>query len=198
MPDFTIKTGSNYRKTVAKWRKAPGVFLAGAAKGLHEILIDVASDVGSDVAAQGHSKTGTLARSVHSYGDARDRLIGWVGLGNSTDAAKYGWQLTEETKTITAKKKFLSIPIADNLTGAGVARFSSPLQVPDGFFFTSKKGNLLFAQKDGDDMNLLFAMKESVTVTGFGSLPRVVKASVGRITTHVHNTAVAALHRIGL
>jgi len=42
---------------------------------------------------------------------------------------------------------FLAIPIADNLQARGNARYDSPRQVSDGFFFTSQAGRLLFGRR---------------------------------------------------
>ena len=79
---------------------------------------------------------------------------------------------------------FLAIPIADNLAGRKDPKFDSPREVADGFFFKSKKGNLLFARrksrknektkrrKKGSKIagavragiELLFVLKKSVTI----------------------------------
>jgi len=69
-------------------------------------------------------------------------LEGIVGVRPNSAVEKYKWLLSDESKTITPKRgKFLAIPIAENLTGAGVARFSSPRQVPDGFLLKQRAGS---------------------------------------------------------
>jgi len=92
--------------------------------------------------------------------------------------------LSDEEKTITPKKgKFLTIPIGENLTGAGVARFSSPRQVPDGFFVKTK-GRLLFGVKRGKKGKFrpLFVLVKSVFVQGTGALYDGVQDSLDDIT----------------
>ena len=203
MANVTLKLGPQYKQLKAALARAPKVIADAVEKGVAEALGHGRTEGVVGVLQQEFTnflnvRSGRLRTAITSYEDITNRFVGFVGVGSNQGVEKYAWQLGDETKTITPSKKFLAIPIADNLTGAGVARFSSPLQVDDGCFFTSKKGNLLFARKQGDDMQLLFAMKESVTITGFGSLPRVLNASVVKITKHIHTVAVAALRRIGL
>jgi len=195
---MTVKTGIGYQRLQKALNQAPREFMKAIGHALQGILDEVSSDVARDAAE--HNRTGTLARALHAYSDNWAAQAGFIGIGNRMGSEKYGWQLTEETKTITPKNKYLAIPIMDNLTDdAGVARFRSPLQVPGGFFFTSKKGNLLFGVK-GDDGGVkpLFAMKESVTVTGFGSLTRIVPDSKGKISRHIQQAIRKVMTRLGL
>ncbi|KKK60377.1 hypothetical protein LCGC14_3024980, partial [marine sediment metagenome] len=93
-------------------------------------------------------RSGNLARAVDGWLDAPGDGVVGVRPGSAVD--DYAWLLGDERKTITPKKgKYLTIPIGENLTGSGVARYSSPRQVPDGFFIRSKKGKLLFCYRKG-------------------------------------------------
>lgn len=193
-----IKLGIGYDRLKKALDRAPQAFQDGIGQALSGILDEVSGDVARDAAQ--HNRTGTLARSIHAYSDNWRALSGYIGIGNKTGAEKYGFQLTDETKTIVPEgHPYLAIPIGDNLTGAGVARASSPRQILDGFFFTSKKGNLLFGVRGAaGGVEPLFALKESVTVTGFGSLTRIVPASKGKIIRYLKSQAVKALQRLGL
>lgn len=116
-------------------------------------------------------RTGNLARAVQGWLDGP--LDGVVGVRDDAAVAKYKWLLSDEEKTIVPKRsKFLAIPIGENLTGAGVAKFSSPRQVQDGFFIKSKTGQLLFGYKKGKKgkFRALFVMVKSVFVQGSGAL----------------------------
>ena len=116
-------------------------------------------------------RSGHLAEAVDGW--MAGELEGVVGVEENSGVDAYKWLLGTEQKTITPQRaKFLTIPIGDNLTGAGVARFSSPRQVPDGFFFTGKSGGLFFGIKHGKrgKVRALFVLKKSVTVTGSGAL----------------------------
>jgi len=127
-------------------------------------------------------RSGQLARAVDGWMQAP--LEGVVGVRPNSTVAKYAWLLGDESKTITPKRaKFLTIPIGENLTGAGVARFSSPRQVPDGFFVKTK-GRLLFGYKRGKKGKFrpLFVLVKSVFVQGSGALYDGVMDSLDDIT----------------
>ncbi|HUT12913.1 MAG TPA: hypothetical protein VMY42_20625 [Thermoguttaceae bacterium] len=47
------------------------------------------------------------------------------------------------------KGQFLTIPIADNVGARGNPKYDSPREVPDGFFFRSKRGGLFFGRDLG-------------------------------------------------
>ena len=132
-------------------------------------------------------RTGTLARSVDSWMPSVDEAV--IGVRPGAAANKYAWLLGPETKTITPKRgKFLAIPIGENLTGAGVARFSSPRQVADGFFVRTG-GKLLFGYKNGTRgrFRALFALVKSVTIHGSDALADGVTESVDDMTKEIQN-----------
>jgi len=68
-------------------------------------------------------------------------------------------------------------------SGTGVARFTSPRQVEDGFFLKSKRGQLLFGRKNGKrgKFRPLFVLVTSVFVQGSGALYDGVMASLDDI-----------------
>lgn len=133
-------------------------------------------------------RTGALARAVDGWlaGD----LEGVVGVRENSAVEKYKYLLGSESKTIVPKSaKFLAIPMADGLTPSGVARYASPRDVPDGFFFTGKSGGLFFGKHRGktkkSKLLVLFTFKKSVTVTGTGALAAAVMASLDDITDQI-------------
>lgn len=73
-------------------------------------------------------------------------------------------KIHETGGTIHAKNKLLAIPLPILQTRAGVARSSSPRDFPDGFWFTSKAGNAIFAIKARGGLTPLFVGKESVVI----------------------------------
>lgn len=62
------------------------------------------------------------------------------------------------------RRKWLAIPVSR--TPAGAARFRSPTTVKDGFFFTSRAGNLMFGRRRGKRGGIepLFVLKKRVRV----------------------------------
>ena len=152
----------------------------GLAKGVKLAAGKVAADYLSGQALK--RRTGRLAAAVDGWMAAP--LEGVVGVRPNAAVSKYAWLLGDESKTITPKRaKFLTIPIGENLTGAGVARFSSPRQVPDGFFVQTK-GRLLFGYKRGKKgkFRALFTLVKSVFVQGSGALYDGVNDSLDNIT----------------
>ena len=126
-------------------------------------------------------RTGRLAAAVDGW--MAGPTEGVVGVRPDSAVEKYKWLLGDESKTITPKRaKFLTIPIGENVTGAGVARFSSPRQVPDGFFVNTG-GRLLFGYKKGKKgkFRALFVLVKSVFVQGSGALYDGVDDSIDDI-----------------
>ena len=115
-------------------------------------------------------RSGFLSKAVDGW--MIGNFEGVVGVQPNSAVAKYAWLLGDESKTIVPTKgKFLAIPIGENLTGAGVARFTSPRQVPNGFFIRVG-GRLLFGYKNGKKgkFRALFTLVTSVFVQGTGAL----------------------------
>lgn len=84
-------------------------------------------------------------------------------------AAKYA-AVQEFGAVITPKQaKVLAVPVGEALTGAGVPRYASPLDVPgDAMWITPKGRKPLFVTKDENDEidQVLFVGLDHVTVTG--------------------------------
>lgn len=115
-------------------------------------------------------RTGNLARAVDSWPVTDTEVV--VGVRPDAAVGRYSWLLGDESKTIVPKNsRFLAIPVGEALTAAGVPRYSSPRDVPDGFFIRSK-GKLLFGYKKGERgrFRLLFVLVKSVFIQGTGAL----------------------------
>jgi len=122
------------------------------------------------------SRTGFLRKAVTAWMMADDHAV--VGVPADTAVEKYKWLLGDETKTIRPKSgRFLAIPIGENLTAAGVARYPSPRDVPNGFFIRTG-GKLLFGHRLGKTERArfrpLFVLVTSVTITGSDALAKGV------------------------
>lgn len=136
-------------------------------------------------------RSGHLAKAVTSWMEGP--LEGVVGVPeNAPLVGKYKWLLGEEDMTIVpTKSKFLAIPIGEGLTGAGIARYKSPRDVPGGFFI-NKGGRLLFGYKLGKTgrgkFRPLFVLVKSVFVQGSGALADGVLDSLDDITKTMEET----------
>ena len=167
-----LEMGPGYRQAVEELGLMGRAVTAACSQGLKQGVKIAAGRVISEYLS-GQSlkrRSGNLARAIDGW--LEGELEGVVGVKDDAGVAAYKWLLTDEQKTITPKKgKFLTIPIGENLTGSGVARFSSPRQVPDGFFIQTK-GRLLFGYKKGKKgkFRALFVLVKSVFVQGSGAL----------------------------
>jgi hypothetical protein len=176
------------RRTIRQMGDDGKLLAAAVSRGLHQGVIGAASKVSSDFLS-GQSlkpRTGNLRRAVQGWMDSD--FDGVVGVASDAAVGKYAWLLGNETKTIRPKNsKFLAIPIGENLTPAGVPKFTSPRQVPDGFFLR-KNGQLLFGHKNGKKgkFRALFAMKTEVTVIGSEALFDGVDESLDNITESIN------------
>jgi len=173
-----------------------GAVIKACSKGLGKAVNLAAGNVKANYLS-GQSlfrRTGHLAASVAGW--LVGELDGIVGVPEPSVTDRYKWLLGDEEKTIVpVKARFLCIPIGENLTGAGVARFSSPRQKPEGFFIHTH-GRLLFGYKQGKKGKFrpLFALVKSVLVQGSGALADGVLDSIDDMTTAVQteiDTAVS-------
>ena len=182
-----LEMGPNFQRTVAELSGMGQAVVEACSEGLKKGVKLAAGKVVSDYLS-GQSlkrRTGMLARSVDGW--MAGELEGVIGVKPDSVVSKYAWLLGSEQKTITPKSgKFLAIPIGENLTGAGVARFSSPRQVPDGFF-VSTKGKLLFGYKQGKrgKFRALFTLVKSVFVQGTDALYDGVSDSIDNIAGQI-------------
>ncbi|MFA5252840.1 MAG: hypothetical protein WC454_09700, partial [Phycisphaerae bacterium] len=185
-----IELGSGFNKVVSDLKAAGGKIKdacsRGLAKGVKFASNKVISEhlTGQDLA----TRSGNLKRAVDGW--MAGELDGVVGVHDQSAVDKYKWLLGTEQYTITPKKsKFLAIPIAEGLTPSGVARYGSPREVNDGFFFKGKSGGLFFGVQSGktkrSKINVLFTFVKSVTITGSGALAAGVLESADNITESI-------------
>jgi len=171
-----LSMGSGFQRTLTQLGRMGADVITACDEGLEDGGRIVAANIVENYLSGQTLKrrTGNLARAV----DAWLKQSGVLTIGVHEDAAvnDYAWLLTDEKKTIRPKKgKFLAIPIAENLTGSGVARYNSPREVEGGFFIKSKSGKLLFGYQKGKTKRAkfrpLFVLVKSVTIQGSGALP---------------------------
>ena len=182
---ITLELGPIFDKTVRELGSMGQALQEAVSKGLEKGLKLATSNVienhltGQDL----KSRTGNLRRAIDGW--MEDKFAGVVGVRENSAVDAYKWILGTETKTILPKRgKFLAIPIGENLTGAGVARYTSPRQVSEGFFFKGKSGGLFFGIKHGKKGKVrpYFSLVPSVTIVGSGALAAGVLDSVDDMT----------------
>ena len=167
-----FEMGPNFPRVVKELGSMGRSVIQACSEGLKKGAEHAASHVVKDyLSGQALKKrTKALANAVQSW--MIDPLEAVVGVRSSSMVSKYAWLLGDEQKTIVPKRaKFLAIPIGEGVTPAGVPRFTSPRQVPDGFFVKTK-GRLLFGYKRGKrgKFRPLFVLVKSVFVQGSGAL----------------------------
>ena len=184
-----MEMGPNFQKVVSELGSMGQAVLVACSEGLKRGVKIAAGKVSSEYLSGQALKrrTGQLARAIDGWMEGP--LEGVVGVKPNSAVEKYKWLLGDEQKTILPKRgKFLAIPIGENLTGAGIARFSSPRQVPDGFFVRTG-GKLLFGTKRGKrgKFRALFVLVKSVFVQGSGALYDGVTDSLDDISGEMEN-----------
>ncbi|MEA3367986.1 MAG: hypothetical protein U9R68_07720 [Planctomycetota bacterium] len=185
-----FEMGPEFKDVVNDLSEAGKAVRAAASEGLAEGVSYAADHVSEQFLSGQYLKvrTGNLRRAVDGW--MASDLDGVVGVPADRPVQDYMYLLGDETKTIRPKRaKFLAIPIGENLTSAGVPRFDSPRDVPDGFFFRSKAGQLLFGHRKGKTSRArvrpLFVLKKEVTVHGTGALLDGVEESLDKITAAI-------------
>jgi hypothetical protein len=182
--NIQLEMGPNFPKVVKELGSMGRAVLQACSEGLKKGVKLAAGKVASDYLSGQALKrrTGRLAAALDGW--MEDDFEGVVGVQDNTAVSKYAWLLGDEQKTIVPKRaKFLAIPIGEGLTPAGVPRFSSPRQIPGGFFVKTK-GRLLFGYKRGTrgKFRPLFTLVKSVFVQGSGALYDGVMDSLDDIT----------------
>ena len=170
------------KKTIAELQAMGGNVLQAVSTGLGKGAKFAAGNVVRNYLSGQALKrrTGTLSRAIEGWLLKPFEAVIGIHKRSAALVHKYAWLLSDEEKTITPKNaKFLAIPIGEGLTKAGVARYKSPRDVPDGFFIKSKAGNLLFGYKKGKrgKFRALFVLVKSVFIQGSGALYDGVMAS---------------------
>ena len=179
-----LEMGPNFERTIAELGLMGAAVRAAVSKGLGLGGQHAASKVKTEyLTGQAlKARTGLLRKAVTSWQPGDTETV--VGVEARSGVDSYKWLLGDDQKTIVpTKSKFLAIPIAENLTGAGVPRFTSPRQVEDGFFVRTG-GRLLFGRKQGKRGRFrpLFTLVKSVLVQGSGALFDGVNESLGEMT----------------
>jgi len=167
-----IQMGPDYQRAVASLGAMGQAIEQAVTDGLHK-----AAKLAAGHVAEGYlsgqalkRRTGRLAASVDGWLESSHTAV--VGVRPGTAVDQYKWILGDEERTIRPRQaKFLTIPIGENLTAAGVARYSSPRQVPEGFFVHTG-GRLLFGYTRGKrgKFRPLFVLVKEVLVQGSGAL----------------------------
>jgi hypothetical protein len=197
---ISFELGTEFQKAVSDLSDA-GVRLragvnAGIAEGIDAVGQKIAAGrlTGQDLAV----RTGNLRRAVKGWmsGD----LAGVIGVMPDSAVDHYKYLLGDEQVTIRPKKgKFLSVPLPDALTAAGVLKpeYSQGLRNIDGGFFIRSKGQLIFGKHAGKTKRSkflpLFVMKTQVTVKGRNSLYDGVMENLGIITDTITDRIQEAL-----
>lgn len=110
-----------------------------------------------------HNRTGALRRSLGRSVTGRDvRTLRMRVFSSGVPYARiqeFGGEVVPRTR------RWLTIPLPDNMTPAGVTRETAPLAIMHGaFFFKSKTGKLLIAKREGDRLRFLFVLKKRVRI----------------------------------
>ena len=183
---ISLEMGPDFNTTVESLSSMGRAVLQAASVGLEKGANVAASNVAADYLS-GQSlkrRTGMLAREVKGWMGGKLHAI--IGVRPNSPVDKYKWLLGDEDKTIVpTRSKFLTIPIGEALTGAGVlkGKYSGGLRnIPDGFFVKTG-GRLLFGYKRGKKGKFrpLFTLVKSVFVQGSGALYDGVMDSVDDI-----------------
>jgi hypothetical protein len=184
---ISFELGPEFNRTVSELGAMGDALLAAAQTGLEAGGKLAAGTVVRDYLSGQALKrrSGLLSKAVDSWSAAPLDIV--VGVPEGSSAGKYAYLLGDETKHIAPHAgKYLAIPIGEGLTASGVARYSSPRQVPDGFFVRTG-GRLLFGYKNGKKgkFRALFVLVTSVMVQGTGVLYDGVLDSVDDISESI-------------
>ena len=180
----------------------------GLTTGLHQTAGAVRRRVGNGSILK--RRSGHLTDAIKAYKDNPGDFYGYIGVGNDTTVAPYAYLLGEKDLVlIEAKDKLLTIPIGAGLTESGVARYDSPRDVPDGFWFKSKAGNILFGRTvpgfsffgratTKGHLEILFIGKESVIVETSGILPDVIEERIPNMHRSIKKEIMKTIVKLGI
>ena len=171
MSEVRVDTSEIKQAAQALRLLAAGKLLEDAKPTAFRLLVEAQNDMRGLVSGPTLKvRTGALRGSIQTEGPTIEgaALRGRVGLLKDGPAQRYGHFLVRGG-TITARKKYLAIPIGPALTGAGVSRYQSPRDISDLVFIPSKKpGTALLARISGRGKSRritpYFVLKHSVTI----------------------------------
>lgn len=164
------------------------------ASGLAAAAEEIAGDIVLRAVEAGlQSRTGSLLGSVGSWPAEGDgQLTVYVGVPDDSPAARYSYLLGEQYRVIRPQgHKYLAIPIGENLTGAGVARYASPRQVDD-LVFRGRTAGILQEERYVP----LFALVEEVTIVGRGVFEAAIEAAAPTLPERVRGPLDALLAEV--
>ncbi len=124
-------------------------------------------------------RTGRLRRSIGSGVRirGRDRVEAFVQARTPYAA------MQERGGIVTAKKKYLTIPLGPMKTAAGVTR-QSARTMPGLFPYRSKNGHLFLARRTETGLQLMFLLKRSVRIRGRHYLRDGMRKAAMRLPVH--------------
>jgi hypothetical protein len=194
---FIIEMGPGTEKVIAELGAMGDKVIGAVSEGLAEgVKLAATKVIDEHITGQDlKTRSGDLRRAVDGWLEAP--LDGVIGVRSGSAVEKYKWLLGTEQKTITAKKKFLAIPMPYAQTSSGVTKekylppSGTSLKdfIPDSFIFKGKSGGLFIGVKTGKtdrSIKALFVLKKYVTVTGSGALLAGVLDSVDGITERIN------------
>lgn len=123
-------------------------------------------------------RTGTLGRALSQEvtGDRLDRLRGriyfdathiTVGTIGGSPNTTYAHTLEFGATIVPKRAKWLTIPVGEGLTPAGVARYRSIADAPEGFFFRPDEDTLeglFYVREVGTRLEFLYSLRKKVTI----------------------------------
>ena len=187
---FVLEMDKSYQDTVAFFGAAGKKIADAADDGLAEGVKVTANHVAENFVSGQYLgvRTGDLRKAIDGWHP--ERFEGVIGITPNSKVDDYAWLLGDnpanQPKTIRPKKaKYLAIPIGENLSASGVAKFISPRDVPDGFFVKTAD-QLLFGYRKGKTKRAkfrpLFVLKKEVQIYDTGALSDGVEDGLHFIT----------------
>lgn len=187
-----FEMGPEFKKAVSDLSEAGQKIHTAFRDGLDEGARGAAQHVCENYLTGQYLKTRTGMLRDYTQGWMEDDLDAVIGVPDESPVKDYMYLLGDETMTIRPKNaRFLAIPIGENLSPSGVPRFDSPRDVPEGFFFESKGGQLLFGYRHGKTerarVRPLFVLDKEVTVYGTGALIDGVEEYLPKIVDGIND-----------
>lgn len=144
--------------------------------GLAQALDETAGEVVLDARSKGiESRTGTLLSSVRGALDADGALRGNVGVPEDSPARRYAYLLTDQVETIRPiTADALTIPLARNLTAAGVPRYPTVAALRAAFGDDVVRIGRAIGVVTGKSFDAYFGLVSEVVVQGVNALAPTV------------------------